>query len=139
MRNQTWKAYFYPRTKWGDKRALKVWFLIEIIVEIKIEIKKWFKLGFLDKIIKQIAFFDFYHFCEICDPRVAHHVHLINSQSLVLQKSKKMIIHYKKLELHAVLFWSRFLDMKWTCFTGNRVFLTQSRLKNENKSSAWGV
>ena len=75
MRNQTWKAYFYPRTKWGDKRALKVWFLIEIIVEIKIEIKKWFKLGFLDKIIKQIAFFDFYHFCEICETRVAHLIH----------------------------------------------------------------
>ena len=72
MRNQTWKAYFYPRTKWGDKRALKVWFLIEIIVESKIEIKNWFKLGFLDKIIKQIAFFDFYHFCEICETRVAH-------------------------------------------------------------------
>ena len=41
-------------------------------MEIKIEIKKWFKLGFLDKIIEQIAFFDFYHFCEICETRVAH-------------------------------------------------------------------
>ena len=73
MRNQTWKAYFYPQTQWGDKRALKVWFLIEIIVEIKIEIKKWFKLGFLDKIIKQIAFLIFTLFVKF----VRHELHII--------------------------------------------------------------
>ena len=70
-------------------------------MEIKIEIKNWFKLGFLDKIIKQIAFFDFYHFCEICDPRVAHETRV--AHYIVLISCSKHFTGLKYLEIEANL------------------------------------
>ena len=60
-------------------------------MEIKIEIKKWFKLGFLDKIIKQIAFFDFCHFCEICETRVAHLIHFEAIETLFIESDLKYL------------------------------------------------
>ena len=35
------------------------------------------------------------------------------------------------------LFWSRFFDIKWTCLSDERVFLTQIRLRNQNKTCAY--
>ena len=66
---------------------------------IKIEIKKWFKLGFLDKIIKQIAFFDFCHFCEICDHQVAHEVRVAHYIGLI--SCSKHFTGLKYLEIEA--------------------------------------
>ena len=76
-----------------------------MIVEIKIEIKKGFKLGFLDKIIKQIAFFDFYHICEIWEARVAHETqvaHYIDFISFSKNTLKVYNILKLKLKIHAV-------------------------------------
>ena len=67
-------------------------------MEIKIEIKKWFKLGFLDKIIKQIAFFDFCHFCEICDHRVAHETRVAHHISCSKHFILKQVLNILKNE-----------------------------------------
>ena len=68
-------------------------------MEIKIEIKKWFKLGFLDKIIKQIAFFDFYHFCEIWETRVTHEIRVAHYIGLI--SCSKHFTDLKYLEIEA--------------------------------------
>ena len=109
-------------------------------MEIKIEIKKWFKLGFLDKIIKQIAFFDFYHFCEICDPRVPHHVHFKSFQhSFCSSKVKKFNSSLKKLDLHAVFFGPRFFDMKRTRLTDYCGFFDTKWTQKSKQNSEQGA
>ena len=70
-------------------------------MEIKIEIKKWFKLGFLDKIIKQIAFFDFCHFCEICEARVAHETRVAHHISYLKHFILKQILNILKNEANS--------------------------------------
>ena len=62
LENSTWKAYFYTTRSGVWKFALKVLFSNEI-PRLKVEEGKF--TGFVDKIIEQIAFFDFYRFFEV--------------------------------------------------------------------------